>query len=116
MPAPQSAKQSETEEEEDTQPELLAIIEGLLPGELDELISAERQGCSVHHCMQKLVRLVSIRHKQGGLAAPPPIVSRVFQELSNGFLAYQASLTPTMSSSVPIPHGKLIINATLNCI
>ena len=83
VPAHQSAKQTDDgEEEEEGDPEYLPIIQGLLDGELAELLKAESEGCVVHYCMQKVVRLVSVRHKQGGLAAPPPIVSRIFQELS----------------------------------
>jgi len=85
----------------------LPIVGGLSPEEELELQQAEREGCPIHFLMQKLVRMVSRRHKCGGLAAPPPIVSRIFQELSNGFLAYQGA-AKVASIPFPFPYAQIV--------
>ena len=42
----------------------------------------------VHAQISRVCRTITTRHAAGGIKAPPPIVSRVFQELSNGVLAF----------------------------
>ena len=38
----------------------------------------------VHSQISRIVRSVATRHHAGGVRAPPPIVSRIFQERSHG--------------------------------
>jgi predicted membrane chloride channel (bestrophin family) len=63
--------------------------------------------------VQRIVRAVSTRHQFGGVCAPSPIVSRVFQELSNGLLAYNAA---TKIKEVPVPFAYVQFNAMLFCL
>jgi len=61
---------------------------------LGELKAATRQGLvencehQVHHIMTRIIRLVTQRMNEGGVAIPPPILSRVYQELSTGLLGF----------------------------
>eukprot|EP00965_Chrysotila_dentata_P149999 4954081-Pleurochrysis_carterae.AAC.1 len=61
--------------------------------------------------MQRIIRAISTRHHAGGLCAPAPIVSRIFQELSNGMLAYNqvrgASQPCTARACSPRAHLRL---------
>jgi len=87
--------------------EPLPVVGGISNTEIKALIDADCEGCAVHFLMQKVVRLVSRRHKNGGLAAPPPIVSRVFQELSNGFLHFQ-SANKVATIPFPFPYAQIV--------
>lgn len=93
--------------QEDADMELLSVIHGMSPAECAELQRADAQGCATHYLMQKVVRLASLRHKAGGLAAPPPIVSRIFQEFSNGFLAFQ-SARKVSTIPFPFPYAQIV--------
>jgi len=53
------------------------------------------------------VRLISRRHKSGGLAAPPPIVGRIFQELSNGCLAFEGA-KKVATIPFPFPYAQIV--------
>ena len=60
--------------------------------------------------------MVSQRQQLGGVAAPPPIVSRIFQELSNGLLgfenAYKVARTP-----FPFPYAQIVqVLTSLTCL
>jgi len=85
----------------------LVVIDGVGPAEGRAVQEAARGGCPVHFLNQKLVRLVAHRQKRGGLAAPPPIVSRIFQELSNGFLAFQGA-HKVSSVPFPFPYAQIV--------
>eukprot|EP00908_Phaeocystis_cordata_P024202 Transcript_6675.p2 GENE.Transcript_6675~~Transcript_6675.p2 ORF type:complete len:286 (-),score=93.66 Transcript_6675:113-970(-) len=61
----------------------------------------------------RICRAVSTRHQHGGMDAPAPIVSRIFQELSNGALAYNAA---TKMKEVPVPFAYVQFNALLLCL
>jgi len=63
--------------------------------------------------VQRLCRAISTRHQFGGVCAPAPIVSRIFQELSNGLLAYNAA---TKMKEVPVPFAYVQFNAMLLCL
>jgi len=86
---------------------MLPVIDGTDEKETTALKHAASEGCPVHFLMQKLVRLVARRHKAGGLAAPPPIVSRIFQELSNGFLAFQGA-NKVATIPFPFPYAQIV--------
>ena len=48
----------------------------------------QNRGCAVHTTVNRILRTLTTRMKNGGLPFPPPIISRIYQELSNGLLAY----------------------------
>ena len=66
--------------------------------------------CPVLGTMQRIIRAISTRHKAGGVRAPAPIVSRIFQELSNGLLAYNNA---TKMKEIPVPFAFVQFNAIL---
>lgn len=108
--APQHSHQGDLTErgdDADGEMELLVVVHGMSPVEFSELLKAEDEGCPVHFLMLKLVRLVSLRHKAGGLAAPPPIVGRVFTELSGGFMAFQGA-RKVSTIPFPFPYAQIV--------
>ena len=56
----------------------------------------------------RIQRSIITRHAAGGVRAPPPIVSRIFQEISNGILAYNNA---TKLKEIPVPFGYVQFNA-----
>ena len=66
----------------------------------------------VHATCQRILRSIATRHKAGGIAAPPPIVSRIFQEISNGMMAFNEA---TKMKEVPVPFVYVQFNALLFC-
>lgn len=64
----------------------------------------------VHSQISRIVRAITTRQAAGGIKAPPPIVSRVFQELSNGVLAYNNACK---LKEVPVPFALVHFNALL---
>ena len=58
----------------------------------------------------RIQRSLITRHDVGGVRAPPPIVSRIFQEISNGILAYNNA---TKIKEIPVPFGYVQFNALL---
>ena len=65
------------------------VLGGLLPAECEKLAArAER----VHVVLAWMVRLLVQRRKAGGLAHDGPIVSRIYQVLSDGNLGFLAAL------------------------
>ena len=83
------------------------LQKGLTPGECSFVIGAP---CPVLSTMQRIIRAISTRHKAGGVRAPAPIVSRIFQELSNGLLAYNNA---TKMKEIPVPFAFVQFNAIL---
>lgn len=59
---------------------------------------------------QRITRAVTTRGLSAGWKCPPPIVSRVFQELSNGLLAYNNAMK---MKQVPVPFAYVQFNALL---
>ena len=55
----------------------ISVVGGFLEGELEHL--GEHEPHFVDCAMARLIRLISVRLKEGGLAMPPPIVSRIYQ-------------------------------------
>jgi len=101
-------KQEEEEEgptERDAQ--WLPVIGAVAECEFEEYLAAKCAGVPVHYWMQKMVRLCTMRHHQGGLAAPPPIVSRIFQELSNGLLGFENANKIT-TIPFPFPYVQIV--------
>jgi len=58
----------------------------------------------------RIVRAVSTQGRHRGWKAPAPIVSRIFQELSNGLLAYNHALK---LKEIPMPFAYVQFNALL---
>ena len=52
----------------------------------------KNRGCAVHTTVNRIIRTLSTRMKNGGLNFAPPIISRIYQELSNGLLAYNQAI------------------------
>jgi len=101
-------KQEEEEEgptERDSQ--WLPVIGAVAESEFEEYLLAKSAGVPVHYWMQKMARLCTMRHHQGGLAAPPPIVSRIFQELSNGLLGFENANKIT-TIPFPFPYVQIV--------
>ena len=53
------------------------------------------------------VRLISVRCKEGGLNMPPPIVSRIYQELSNGSIGFHQA-QKIARVPFPFPYAQLL--------
>ena len=64
--------------------------------------------CPVFATAQRIQRTIITRLHAGGVGAPPPIVSRIFQEISNGLLAYNNA---TKMKEIPVPFGYVQLNA-----
>jgi len=60
--------------------------------------------------ISRILRSITTRHQAGGVKAPPPIVSRVFQEVSNGVLAYNNACK---MKEVPVPFALVHFGAVL---
>ena len=50
------------------------------------------RGCAVHCTVNRILRSLSTRMNAGGLPFAPPIISRIYQEISNGLLAYNQAI------------------------
>jgi len=61
----------------------------------------------VHYIMTRIIRMISNRIKEGGMAAPPPVVSRVYQELSNGLLGFQQA-QKVADIPFPFPYAQIV--------
>jgi len=64
--------------------------------------------CPVFATAQRIQRCIITRLNAGGMQAPPPIVSRIFQEISNGLLAYNNA---TKMKEIPVPFAYVQLNA-----
>ena len=64
--------------------------------------------CPVFATAQRIQRSIITRLNSGGMQAPPPIVSRIFQEISNGLLAYNNA---TKMKEIPVPFAFVQLNA-----
>ena len=65
---------------------------------------------SVQAQLSRILRTITTRQQAGGVKAPAPIVSRVFQELSNGVLAYNNACK---MKEVPVPFALVHFGAVL---
>lgn len=57
---------------------------------------------------QRIQRAIITRFHAGGMHAPPPIISRIFQEISNGLLAYNNA---TKIKEIPVPFAYVQLTA-----
>jgi len=53
-----------------------------------------------------LIRCITVRQREGGVAVPPPILSRVYQELSNAMLGFNSAMK-VAESPFPFPYAQL---------
>lgn len=83
------------------------LASGITKAERELLLSAP---CPVFATAQRIQRSIISRLAAGGMRAPPPIVSRIFQELSNGLLFYNNA---TKMKEVPVPFPYVQLNAFL---
>lgn len=58
----------------------------------------------------RISRAITTRQRAGGVSAPSPLVSRVFQELSNGMEAFNSAMK---IKEVPVPFAYVQFNALL---
>ena len=73
------------------------LAAGITPAERLLLLAAP---CPVFATAQRIQRSIITRLHAGGMKAPPPIISRIFQEISNGLLAYNNA---TKMKEIPVP-------------
>jgi len=85
--------------------EKVEVLGGFLDDELQHLARHSPMFCDC--AMARLVRLISVRFKEGGLQMPPPIVSRIYQELSNGSLSFHQAHKIT-KVPFPFPYAQLL--------
>ena len=53
-----------------------------------------------------LIRCITVRQREGGVAVPPPILSRVYQELSNAMLGFNSAMK-VATTPFPFPYAQL---------
>ena len=87
--------------------EIEELLAGITPEEARILCVA---ACPVTATAQRIQRAIITRQNAGGMAAPPPIVSRIFQEISNGLLAYNNA---TKMKEIPVPFAYVQFNAAV---
>lgn len=78
-------------------------------GTLSEATKDELNGCEhkVHCVMTRILRLIALRQCEGGLAVPPPILSRVYQEFSNGILGLTQA-KKVADIPFPFPYAQIV--------
>jgi len=85
----------------ETLPVLGAVEEATRAGLIE---NCEHQ---VHHIMTRIIRLVTQRMDEGGVAIPPPILSRVYQELSTGLLGFTHA-KKVGDIPFPFPYSQIV--------
>ena len=81
----------------------LLVIGGVHAAELGALRATEER---VHLVMGALHRALVSRRKAGGLTTDAPVVSRIYQVLSDGMLAYLAALK-LRDTPFPLPYAQI---------
>jgi len=84
--------------------EILLIEGGVTRAELDALENCENR---VYCVMTWITRALVQRMKKGGLAMPPPILSRTYQVLSEGMSAYMHA-RKICDTPFPFPYAQLV--------
>ena len=87
--------------------EIEELASGISKHERELLLAAP---CPVFATAQRIQRSIVTRLHAGGMRAPPPIVSRIFQEVSSGLLFYNNA---TKMKEVPVPFSYVQLNAFL---
>ena len=83
----------------------IEVLDGFLEGEIAHLTQHDPH--FVDCALARLVRLISVRCKEGGLNMPPPIVSRIYQELSNGSIGFHQA-QKIARVPFPFPYAQLL--------
>jgi predicted membrane chloride channel (bestrophin family) len=83
----------------------IEVIAGWQDDEIEHL--AQHEPHFVDCALARLVRLISVRFKEGGLNMPAPIVSRIYQELSNGALGFHQAQKIAFVP-FPFPYAQLL--------
>jgi len=83
------------------------LVDGISKPERDLLLAAP---CPVFATAQRIQRAIITRLHAGGMRAPPPIISRIFQEVSNGLLFYNNA---TKMKEVPVPFPYVQLNSLM---
>ena len=83
------------------------LVGGISKRERELLLAAP---CPVFATAQRIQRSIITRLHAGGMRAPPPIISRIFQEVSNGLLFYNNA---TKMKEVPVPFNYVQLNSFL---
>ena len=83
------------------------LAEGITKPERDLLLAAP---CPVFATASRIQRAITTRLHAGGMRAPAPIVSRIFQEVSNGLLFYNNA---TKMKEIAVPYPYVQLNALL---
>jgi len=88
----------------------LEILAGMDPTSLTKGLNDPRVHDKTALCLQWVQKILTTRQKQGGLAVPPPILSRVYQELSTGHFGYRHAMK-IHSTPFPFPYAQMIMLA-----
>jgi len=79
----------------------LEILGGLEEDEKLQLMRVAPQRAWTETIYQRLVRMVTLRERQGGLPVPPPVLARIYADLSAGLAA---SSRAACIANVPFPY------------
>eukprot|EP00326_Haptolina_ericina_P017329 CAMPEP_0181196446 /NCGR_PEP_ID=MMETSP1096-20121128/15472_1 /TAXON_ID=156174 ORGANISM="Chrysochromulina ericina, Strain CCMP281" /NCGR_SAMPLE_ID=MMETSP1096 /ASSEMBLY_ACC=CAM_ASM_000453 /LENGTH=418 /DNA_ID=CAMNT_0023286211 /DNA_START=27 /DNA_END=1283 /DNA_ORIENTATION=+ len=83
----------------------IEVLGGLTPEEREVLEGSQEH---VHHTLSWVVRMITKRQAGGGLKVPPPILSRVYQELSNAYLAFNGA-AKIAATPFPFPYAQVAV-------
>lgn len=85
----------------------MEVIEGLNKEQVEESLNSLYVRDKVFLILTWLQDVVIIRENDGGIAVPPPICSRIFEELSQGALGYGNALK-VHNTPFPFPYAQFI--------
>jgi len=88
----------------------LEVLAGMNPELMTAGLNDPRVVDKTALCLQWVQAILTQRQKQGGLAVPPPILSRVYQELSTGHFGYRHAMK-IHSTPFPFPYAQMIMLA-----
>jgi len=80
---------------------------------VEELGMLQKSVNPVDRQLQRIFRAITTRHRAGGVHVPPPVYSRIFQELSTGMLAFNQA---SKLKEVQMPFSYVQFNAVLNML
>jgi hypothetical protein len=86
------------------------VIEGLDEKEVRDRLDDVKIQDRTFLVFQWLQQAIILRHQEGGLNIPPPILGRVFQEMSTGMLGFQQCLK-IQDTPFPFPYVQICLMA-----
>ena len=86
----------------------IPLSSSLLPSEIEYLKAGA--SCPVACTQSRIIRAITTRQVAGGMPAPAPQVSRIFQEISNGMLAFNEA---SRLKEVAVPFALVQLQAIL---